>query len=120
MLDSDRMAVAADQASELLRSLGHRHRLLVLCQLAEGERSVGYLAGALGLRDSTLSQHLALLRRAGLVRTRRDGQTIWYSIASQPARRVLQTLFEIFCTPVAADKRSAKSQATARITDRKR
>lgn len=98
-IDPDHMAAAADQASELLRSLGNRHRLLILCQLTEGERSVGDLADFQNLRDSTVSQHLALLRRDGLVPARRDGQTIWYSIASPPARRVLETLFEIFCKP---------------------
>jgi DNA-binding transcriptional ArsR family regulator len=98
-VDPDRMAAAADQASELLKSLGNRHRLLILCQLTEGERSVGDLASFLHLRDSTVSQHLSLLRRDGLVQARRDGQTIWYSIASPPARRVLETLFEIFCKP---------------------
>ena len=61
--------------------------------------SVGDLASFLHLRDSTVSQHLSLLRRDGLVQARRDGQTIWYSIASPPARRVLETLFEIFCKP---------------------
>lgn len=99
MIDPRDMAAAADQASELLRSLGNRHRLLILCQLTEGERSVGDLASFLDLRDSTVSQHLALLRREGLVRARRDGQTIWYSIASPPARRILETLFDIFCKP---------------------
>ncbi len=98
-IDLDEMAAAADQASELLRSLGNRHRLLILCQLIEAERSVGELAEFLELRDSAVSQHLSLLRRDGLVRARRDGQTIWYSIASLPARRVLETLFEIFCKP---------------------
>jgi DNA-binding transcriptional ArsR family regulator len=99
-IDSEDMVQAADNASELLRSLGNRHRLLILCQLTEGERSVGDLAEFLKLRDSTVSQHLSLLRRDGLVRARRDGQTIWYSIASVPARRVLETLFEIFCKSV--------------------
>jgi DNA-binding transcriptional ArsR family regulator len=93
------MLAAADKASELLKSLGNRHRLLMLCQLAEDERSVGELAAFLGMRDSTVSQHLALLRREGLVKARREGQTIWYSLASPPARRVLETLFEVFCQP---------------------
>jgi ArsR family transcriptional regulator, virulence genes transcriptional regulator len=96
-LDPERMEGAADEASELLRSLGNRHRLLILCQLTDGERSVGELAMFLGLRDSTVSQHLSLLRRDGLVRARREGQTIWYSLASVPARRVLETLFALFC-----------------------
>jgi DNA-binding transcriptional ArsR family regulator len=98
-VDPDQMMAAADQASELLKSLGNRHRLLILCQLTEAEHPVGELAAFLGLRDSTVSQHLSLLRREGLVQARRDGQTIWYSIASVPARRVLETLFELFCKP---------------------
>lgn len=100
-LDPDQMAAAADQASELLKSLANRHRLLILCQLTDGERSVGDLAAFLDLRDSTVSQHLSLLRRDGLVQARRDGQTIWYSIASVSAQRVLETLFELFCKPAA-------------------
>jgi ArsR family transcriptional regulator, virulence genes transcriptional regulator len=100
-LDPTAMLVAADRASDLLKSLGNRHRLLILCQLAGSERSVGELAQFLGLRDSTVSQHLSLLRKDGLVRTRRDGQTIWYAIASAPAGRVLETLFEVFCRPQA-------------------
>jgi DNA-binding transcriptional ArsR family regulator len=116
------MAAAAEQASELLRSLGNRHRLLILCQLTEGERSVGDLASFLGLRDSTVSQHLSLLRRDGLVRARRDGQTIWYSIASPPARRLLETLFEIFCKPTSMCEppvRQRKSKASARTPSKK-
>ena len=121
-IDPDHMAAAAEQASELLRSLGNRHRLLILCQLTEGERSVGDLAAFLGLRDSTVSQHLSLLRRDGLVRARRDGQTIWYSIASPPARRVLETLFEIFCKPASLCELPARQQtskASARAPSRK-
>lgn len=93
------MAQAADQASDLLRSLGNRHRLLILCQLVEGEKSVGEMAEFLAIRDSTVSQHLQLLRKDGLVKTRREGQTIWYSLDSEPAARILQTLFTIYCVP---------------------
>lgn len=92
------MTDAAGAASDLLKALAHPSRLLTLCLLAERERSVGELAVLLGARDSTISQHLALLRRDGLVRARRDGQTIWYAIASEPAQRVLETLSSIFCT----------------------
>jgi DNA-binding transcriptional ArsR family regulator len=122
-IDPDHMAAAAEQASELLRSLGNRHRLLILCQLTEGERSVGDLARFLGLRDSTVSQHLSLLRRDGLVHARRDGQTIWYSLASPAARRVLETLFEIFCKPTSmceSPARQQKPKALARAPSRKR
>ena len=93
------MSEAAERASELLKSLANRHRLLIVCQLIEDERSVGELAAFLGLRDSTVSQHLALLRKDGLVAARRDGQTIWYSISSAPARQVLETLYRVFCSP---------------------
>ncbi len=94
---ADPMTRAADAASDLLKSLANRNRLLILCSLVEGERSVGQLAEALGLRDSTVSQHLALLRKDGLVAPRRSGQTIWYSIASPAARKVLAVLYEIYC-----------------------
>jgi DNA-binding transcriptional ArsR family regulator len=95
----DRMEAAAEEASRLLRALGNRHRLMILCELIGAERPVGELADALGIRDCTASQHLALLRKDGMVQARRDGQTIWYSIASEPARRILETLFAIYCAP---------------------
>jgi DNA-binding transcriptional ArsR family regulator len=121
-VDPDQMTAAADRASELLKSLGNRHRLLILCQLTEGERSVGDLAAFLCLRDSTVSQHLSLLRRDGLVQARREGQTIWYAIASPPARRVLETLFEIFCKPASMCGPPARRRApktSSRAPDRK-
>ena len=93
------MEAAADQASELLKALSNRHRLLIICQLIDGERSVGELAQFLDLRDSTVSQHLALLRKDGLVSARREAQTIYYSIESDPAREVLKTLYQVFCKP---------------------
>ncbi len=117
-IDPDQMHAAADQAAELLKSLGNRHRLLILCQLAEQERSVGDLAGLLGLRDSTVSQHLSLLRKDGLVQTRRDGQTIWYAIASPSARRVLDTLFEIYCKPAALCAPTGRAQAANKLPRR--
>jgi len=101
-IDSEIMERAADQASELLKALSNRHRLLIICQLIDGERSVGELAEFLNLRDSTVSQHLALLRKDGLVASRRDAQTIFYSIASEPARAVLKTLYQVFCAPKSA------------------
>ena len=102
------MEAAADQASELLKALSNRHRLLIICQLIDGERSVGELAVFLGLRDSTVSQHLALLRKDGLVAARRDAQTIYYSIASEPAREGLKTLYQVFCTPAKPSKAKPK------------
>lgn len=93
------MLAAADQASALLKALANRHRLLIVCQLSEKERSVGELAELLDVRDSTVSQHLALLRKDGLVAARRDGQTIWYSIGSAPARELVRTLYQVYCNP---------------------
>jgi ArsR family transcriptional regulator, virulence genes transcriptional regulator len=103
-MNIDMMEAAADNASDLLKALANRHRLLIVCQLIDGERSVGDLAEFLGLRDSTVSQHLALLRRDGLVSARRDAQTIYYSIASDPAREVLKTLYQMYCAPPKATK----------------
>jgi len=96
-IETKRMRAAAGEASELLKALGNRHRLLILCQLCERPRSVGELAEFLDIRDSTVSQHLALLRRDGLVSARRDGQTIWYSISSVPARSLVETLYRVYC-----------------------
>ena len=95
------MLSAADEASGLLKALANRHRLIIICQLIEQERSVGELAAALNIRDSTVSQHLALLRKDGLVTARRDGQTIWYSIGSPQARELVRTLYRVYCTPAA-------------------
>ena len=102
------MQVAAERASELLKALANRHRLMIICQLIDGERSVGELATFLGLRDSTVSQHLALLRKDGLVSARRDAQTIWYSISSSPAREVVETLYRVYCAPRATCRPNSK------------
>ncbi|HVC30236.1 MAG TPA: metalloregulator ArsR/SmtB family transcription factor [Steroidobacteraceae bacterium] len=83
-------------AAELLRSLASEKRLRILCLLADGERSVGELCAALALSQTNVSQQLAVLRRAGLVRGRRDGQTIHYSLASEAGRRVLETLCGVY------------------------
>ncbi len=97
-MNATRMLPAAAEASDLMKALANRHRLLIVCQLIDGERSVGDLAEFLAIRDSTVSQHLALLRRDGIVTARRDGQTIFYAIANPAARRILQTLYDIYCT----------------------
>jgi DNA-binding transcriptional ArsR family regulator len=101
-VDTKAMRSAADQAGALLKALANRHRLLIVCQLIEKERSVGELAAFLDIRDSTVSQHLALLRRDGIVSARRDGQTIWYSIGSDPARELVHALYRAYCAPAAA------------------
>ena len=90
---------SAAQAAKLLRALGNERRLMILCQLVDGERSVGQLQPAVGLSQSALSQHLAVLREEGIVATRREGLTVWYRIDDPAAVRVVTTLAEIFCPP---------------------
>ncbi len=109
-MNLDDMNRAADEASELLKALSNRHRLIIVCQLIERERSVGELAAVLGVRDSTVSQHLALLRREGLVTARRDGQTIWYRIGSQPVRELVTTLYRILL-PTGGGMRTPRASA---------
>lgn len=91
------MAAHAEEAARLLRSLGNPHRLMVLCLLGNGELSVGALNAGLPLSQSALSQHLAVLRDEGLVATRREGQSIYYSVPPGPALEVLQVLHRVYC-----------------------
>lgn len=86
-----------NEAEALLKALASRNRLMILCILVEGEHSVGALAGKLEVRETVVSQHLALLRRDGLVAGRREGQTIHYALAGDDAKRVLTTLYDIYC-----------------------
>lgn len=106
MLDLTRFTLAefeanAARAAMLLRLLGNERRLMILCQLAGEELSVGALLPRVGLSQSALSQHLAKLRADGIVATRRDGQVIYYRISDPAAARVIETLAEIFCPPLA-------------------
>ncbi len=91
------MLAALDQASEFLKALSGRSRLGILCHLLDGEKSVGELVSLTGSRDTAVSQQLGLLRREGIVAARRDGQTIYYTIANEGAARVLETLHSVFC-----------------------
>ena len=90
---------SAGCAATLLRLLGNEKRLMLLCQLADGELSVSEMQACVGLSQSALSQHLALLREEGIVATRRESQTIYYRIVDHAAMRVIETLAELFCPP---------------------
>lgn len=90
---------SAGRAAMLLRLLGNEKRLMLLCQLADGELSVRDIQSRVGLSQSALSQHLALLRAEGIVGTRRESQTIYYRIVDHAAMRVIETLAELFCPP---------------------
>lgn len=92
-------AESAGRAASLLRVLGNEKRLMVLCQLADGELSVGEIQQRIDLSQSALSQHLAVLREQGIVATRRQAQTIFYRIEDHAALRVVQVLAELFCPP---------------------
>lgn len=94
------MNQAVDDATELLKALANRNRLLLLCNMIEGEKSVGELARLIAARETAVSQQLMLLRKDGLVRTRRAGQTIYYALASSNAERVIETLHSLFCAPM--------------------
>ena len=94
----------AEQASTLLKAMSNQSRLLILCQLNEGEKSVGELERIVGLSQSALSQHLARLRRDKLVQTRREAQTIYYSLNGDDALRVIETLYGLYCN---ASRKSA-------------
>jgi DNA-binding transcriptional ArsR family regulator len=91
------MAGNAERAAEFLKALAHQSRLLILCILAEGEKSVGELEELLSLRQPTVSQQLARLRADGLVATRRDGKTVYYSLASEEARIIVGAVYDVFC-----------------------
>jgi DNA-binding transcriptional ArsR family regulator len=97
-MDFEQLRESAQHASRLLKSLANERRLLVLCHLSQGEKSVGELERLIDLSQSALSQHLARLRRDNLVETRREAQTIYYSICSPEALAVLETLHGVFCS----------------------
>ncbi|MBL8906291.1 MAG: winged helix-turn-helix transcriptional regulator [Rhizobiales bacterium] len=99
IFDLTALAPKAARAAELLGSMAHPKRLLVLCNLLQGELSVGELAERVELSQSALSQHLGKMRALGLVKTRREGQTIYYSLASAEVAAVLNTLYTLYCAP---------------------
>jgi len=96
---------AARQAADLLKALANDRRLMILCLLSMGERTVGQLEEEVGLRQSALSQHLARLRRDGLVKTRRESQNVHYSLVGDEAVRVIETLAGIYCTAEGGEPR---------------
>lgn len=101
-ISPEELAGKATEAAELLGALANGKRLMIMCHLLDNEVSVNTLADKVGLSQSALSQHLAKLRALELVATRREGQTIYYRVASEDVRAILQTLYGIYCAPVAA------------------
>ena len=98
------MQTTAAEVCALMKALSNETRLLILCQLADGERSVGDLARKLDVREAAMSQQLALLRREGLVDTRRDGQTIYYALSRSDAKALMAFLYATYCGNGAASR----------------
>ncbi len=109
--DIAQMHQSAGEAAEFLRALGHEGRLMILCYLVTGEKSVSELEALLGARQAAVSQQLARLRHEGLVRARRDGKAIFYSLADARTERLLGVLFEMFCAPDAPGAKSGRGRA---------
>lgn len=91
------MQLQAEQAAELLKALSNPQRLRVMCMLIDGERTVGEINAEIELSQSALSQHLAVLRDGGWVQTRRESQSVYYSVADGPVHKIIQTLHDIYC-----------------------
>ena len=98
-LSLDEMKANARQATAFLKSIGHEQRLLILCQLSTGERSVGDLAATLGLRQPTVSQHLARMKAEGLLTDRREGTSVYYSVQQTEILPIIEALYGVFCKP---------------------
>ena len=108
VLDKEAMRLAAQAACALMKALSNPDRMLLLCELAEGERNVGELQELVGIQQPTLSQQLAVLREEELVATRREGKNIYYSIADARVLAVLQVLYAQFCAPPARGRRARR------------
>lgn len=108
LVDKVAMRDAAESACALMKVLSNPDRMLLLCELAEGERNVGELQESVGVQQPTLSQQLAVLREENLVETRREGKNIYYRIASPQALAVLQVLYAQFCAPTGKPRKARK------------
>lgn len=102
------MTESAKRASEFLKAVANENRLVILCALAQGEKNVSELEEILGIRQPTLSQQLARLRREDLVKTRRDAKQIFYSLASEEAEELIGLLHKMFCAADASDAKTGE------------
>lgn len=102
-MDLEKMHESAARASNMMKLLGHPHRLMILCELKVAEKSVGELSTTIGISQSLVSQHLARMRHESVVRSRRDAQVVYYSLTEGAAVRLISTIYDIYCqdeTPV--------------------
>ena len=110
-MDISKLQDNASRASVLLKTMANEWRLLILCHLAEKERSVSELERLIGLNQSALSQHLAILRREQLVKTRREAQSIYYSLASEEAAQIMSTLYNLYCSVPGIGEKAASTDS---------
>ena len=99
-LTADELKLIAAEASEFLKQLASEQRLMILCHLTDGEKSVSELQELVGLEQSSISQHLARLRKQGIITARRNSQSKYYSITDDNALQVIELLHSIYCAPV--------------------
>ncbi|RIA45445.1 ArsR/SmtB family transcription factor [Dichotomicrobium thermohalophilum] len=107
--DLERMMQNAQRASNFLKAISHEGRLMILCHLVSGEKSVKELEDMVSARQAAVSQQLARLRYEGLVTTRRDGKTIYYRLADDRPRRLLEVVYDMFCREDAEEAADAES-----------
>lgn len=112
-LQAVNLQASARRASALLKAMANERRLMILCHLASGEKSVGEIEALVGLSQSALSQHLARLRRDKLVETRRTAQSIRYRLSGGEVEAVLGTLYGLYCAPAAARAKPARGRNAA-------
>lgn len=105
-IDPEKLEANSAQAAKLLKNMSHPSRLMVLCYLMNGECPVSVLNQAVPLSQSALSQHLASLRQADLVETRRESQVIYYRLKSQAVSKILEALYQIYCNPNDKEKKA--------------
>ncbi|RIA56056.1 ArsR/SmtB family transcription factor [Dichotomicrobium thermohalophilum] len=106
--DIERMMQNAQRASNFLKAISHEGRLMILCYLVPGEKSVKELEDLLSARQAAVSQQLARLRYEGLVTARRDGKTIYYRLTDDRPRQILEVVYDMFCREEAADGQDAR------------
>ncbi len=96
-MDLDKMHESATRASNMMKLMGHPHRLMILCELKVAEKSVGELSKTIGISQSLVSQHLARMRHESVVSSRRDAQVVYYALSEGAASTLITTVYDIFC-----------------------
>ncbi len=114
-MDLELMQENAARASEMMKLLGHPHRLMILCELNQGECSVTELCQKVGINQSPLSQHLARMRHEGVVESRREAQTVYYSLAGPEVSTIIALLYELYCDPALAKEGTAAEDVSEAV-----